>query len=245
MRVALLLLFASFSCLFAQETDLQKQVDALKKDVETLKTQQVAIIQYLNELRGMLKQQQSQNAVVDIKSSPFTGSKNAKVALVEFTDYWCGFCARFAKQTQAEIMKKYVETGKIRYYLKDFAAQRGTRVAEAARCAGDQDKYWPMHDQLFANYGKYGDDELVTYAKNAGADPSLFQKCVESGRHTNDVRQDMDAGQKAGVDGTPTFVIGVIDPADPGNLKASRTIVGAQSLDAFQAALDGVLADAK
>lgn len=228
---------------------LQTQIDSLRNEVQSLKQQQSTILQQLGAIQQMLARQQAPqppaNPVIDLKGSPMRGSGNAKVAIVEYTDYWCGFCARFATQTMPEILKSYIETGKVRYYLKDFAAQRGPHVAQAAWCAADQNKYWQMHDTLFAHYGKYDDKELVSYAAQVGADPTLFQKCVASGSHAADVQKGMDSGSQIGIDGTPTFLIGAIDPAAPDQMKTVVRVVGAQPLDAFKAALDSVLAQAE
>ena len=225
---------------------LKEQVDALKAEVETLKKQQGAIIQQLVEVQRMAARQQGPaNAVVDLKGAAEIGSKTARFAIVEYTDYWCGFCARYAKNTLPDLMKEYVATGKIRYYVKDFAAQRGPKISEAAHCAGEQGKYWPLHDKLFANYGKYSDVEVAGYAQESGADPTLFQKCVEGDRYSKVVRDSMEQGVAAGIDGTPTFMIGVIDPAEPTKLKSLKTVVGAQSLDQFRAAIDSVIDTAK
>jgi protein-disulfide isomerase len=225
---------------------LKEQVEALKAEVETLKKQQGAIIQQLGEVQRMAARQQGPaNPVVDLKGAAETGSKTAKFAVVEFTDYWCGFCARYAKTTLPDLMKEYVATGKIRYYVKDFAAQRGPKISEAAHCAGEQGKYWPLHDKLFANYGKYSDTEVVGYAQESGADPTLFQKCVEADRYSKVVRDSMEQGVAAGIEGTPTFMIGIIDPADPARLKSVKTVVGAQSLEQFRGAIDSVIDSAK
>jgi protein-disulfide isomerase len=129
--------------------------------------------------------------------------------------------------------------------LKDFAAQRGPKVAEAARCAGDQNKYWQMHDTLFANFGKYDEKQLASYVEKIGADPTLFQKCVSSGNHATEVQKGIESGSQAGVDGTPTFIIGLIDPEHPEQVKTVQRIVGAQPLDSFASAIDQVLAQPK
>jgi protein-disulfide isomerase len=198
---------AAFSILFAlpafsqNEADykaLKGQVDALKTDVDSLKKQQDAIIQQLMQMQRTLSQQKAAS-IIDLKGAPERGSKDAKVAVVEFTDFWCGFCARFAQ----------------------------------------------LHDKLFQNYGKYSDSEMAEYVQQAGADPTIFQKCAESDRYAKLVRDSMEQGSAAGVDGTPTFMLGVIDPADPTKLKAVRTVVGAQSLDQFRAAIDAVIESSK
>ncbi len=86
---------------------------------------------------------------------PVQGDPNAKVTIVEFSDYQCPFCGAFYTQTEGQIKKDYIDTGKVKFYYRDFpltqihpGAEKG---AEAARCAGDQGKYWQMHDIVFGN----------------------------------------------------------------------------------------------
>lgn len=92
---------------------------------------------------------------VGVGNLPALGSNNAKVTMVEFSDYQCPFCERHFTQTEPQLKKEYVDTGKVKFYYRDFplsqihpGAQKG---AEAARCAGDQGKYWEYHDSLFKN----------------------------------------------------------------------------------------------
>ena len=86
---------------------------------------------------------------------PIMGNQNAKVTIIEFSDYQCPFCARHFTQTESQIKKEYVDTGKVKVYYRDFplsAIHPGAqKAAEAARCAGDQNKYWEYHDLVFQN----------------------------------------------------------------------------------------------
>lgn len=92
---------------------------------------------------------------VSVGDLPFVGNTNAKVTIVEFSDYQCPFCERFYTQTEGQLKKEYINSGKAKFYYRDFpltqihpGAQKG---AEAARCAGDQGKYWQYHDLIFEN----------------------------------------------------------------------------------------------
>jgi protein-disulfide isomerase len=225
---------------------LKAEIESLKSEIDQLKKNQAAMLQQLGAIRDYLvRQNKPQNPEVDLKGAPMLGSPNAKFAIVEFTDYWCGFCSRFAKNTYPDIVKKYVDAGKVRYYVKDFPAQRGPKVAEAAHCAAEQNKYFAMHDKLFANYGKYGDAELARYAQEIGADTAALTSCLASGKYEKQVQAGMEQGSTAGVEGTPTFLIGTVDPADPEKFKTVKTIVGAQPLESFESAIDGVIAGTK
>src|SRR5690606_19222030 len=94
------------------------------------------------------------------KDDPTLGSQQAKVAIVEFTDYQCPYCAQYHSETFENLKKEYIDTGKVQYVLRDFpldfhAYAKGAAIA--ANCAGEQDAYWQMNHQLFSNQSELGD----------------------------------------------------------------------------------------
>lgn len=97
----------------------------------------------------------TQRVTVDTGDLPVLGNPSAKVTMVEFSDYQCPFCGRFYTQTEGQIKKEYVDSGKIKFYYRDFPLSQihpgAQKSAEAARCAGDQNKYWEYHDLVFQN----------------------------------------------------------------------------------------------
>lgn len=106
------------------------------------------------ELNGTTPSTQTRKTV-DTGDLPVQGDPNAKVTIVEFSDYQCPFCGAFYTQTEGQIKKDYIDTGKVKFYYRDYpltqihpGAEKG---AEAVRCAGDQGKYWQMHDLVFSN----------------------------------------------------------------------------------------------
>jgi protein-disulfide isomerase len=98
---------------------------------------------------------QALDAVVAIGDAPVKGNPNAKLTLIEFSDYQCPFCRRHAENTLPSLDKEYIATGKVRYVFHDFPLEaihpQAFKAAEAAHCAGEQQKYWEMHGRLFAN----------------------------------------------------------------------------------------------
>jgi protein-disulfide isomerase len=142
-----------------------------------------------------------------------------------------------------QIEKEYIQTGKVRYVQRDFPIESihkdAFKAAEAARCAGDQGKYWEMHDRLFANQQALGLKDLPQHAEALGLDASRFQQCVESGKYASAVRKDLADGQAAGVTGTPTFFLGLSDP-NSSTVKVLRTLIGAQSYGTFKEAIDSL-----
>ena len=151
-------------------------------------------------------------------NAPMLGNPDAPVAIVEFADYQCPFCGRFYQGAAKDIIEKYVKTGKARLYYRDFAflGDESNWAAQAARCAGDQGKYWEYHDYLFShqngeNEGAFTKDHLKSFAREVGLNSGEFTTCLDSGKHAQDVISDTEMGRKFGVTGTPTsFVNGKI-----------------------------------
>jgi len=140
-----------------------------------------------------------------------------------------------------------VKAGKLRYIVRDFPLEaihpQAFKASEGARCAGDQGKYWEMHILLFSNQQALGAADLPKHAGTLGLDLGKFQDCLDKGTHAVEVRRDLADGQKAGVRGTPTFFLGVIE--DDSKIRVVQVITGAQPLAAFKAAIDAALAQVK
>jgi protein-disulfide isomerase len=185
------------------------------------------------------------SAVVPLSGGAALGSQDAKVTVVEFVDYQCPYCQRNFQDTLPRILKEYVETGKVRYVALDFPLvtihANALNAAVAARCSGEQGKYWEMHDTLFSNQNALDAERLPVYAKQLGLDGATFQTCLNNVATADRVRADMDTGQRIGITGTPAVLLGLSDPNDPSLVNTTRKIVGAQPYTAFKAAIDSLL----
>lgn len=161
------------------------------------------------------------------------GDPKAPVTIVEFSDYECPFCGRFYQQTFLQINEKYIKTGKVKFVYRDFPLSFHTqaqKAAEAAECAGEQGKYYEMHDLLFTKGVQEGVTGFKQYAKEIGLDTTKFNSCLDSGQMASEVKKDMADGAAAGIQGTPGFFVnGVV-------------ISGAQPFEAFQQVIDAALA---
>ena len=145
-----------------------------------------------------------------------------------------------------QIEKEYVETGKMKHVFMDFPlAMHGNamKASEAGLCAGDQGKFWEMHDKLFANQQALKQEDLVKHAEALGLDLAKFKKCLDSGKHVEDIKNKMTEGQKAGISGTPAFLLGYIEP--DGSVRATKKVVGAQPYASFNAVIDELLSAKK
>ena len=232
---------------FTQSTE---ELKALRKDLEEIKKGQSDIQKELQEIKTLLRGRapapppEPQNVVLEIKGDPFKGQPDAKLTLVEFSDYQCPFCVRHSRDTLPQLEREYIATGKVKYVFRNFPIESihplAFKAHEAANCAGEQGKYWEMHDRLFANQNALGLKDLPNHAKALVLDAPKFQQCLDSGKHAAKIRKDLADGQKAGVQGTPSFFLALTEPND-GMVKAVRIIRGAQPYAAFKDAIESLL----
>nr|NIO07435.1 thioredoxin domain-containing protein [Deltaproteobacteria bacterium] len=118
--------------------------------------------------------------------------------------------------------------------------KQALKAHEAANCAGDQGKYWEMHDQLFANQRKLRRKDLPEYAKAIGLNVAAFESCLDSDKHAGEIRKDVETAAEVGIRGTPTFLLGYTQ-SDPSKVQAVRMIRGAQPYSQFRKAFDELL----
>jgi protein-disulfide isomerase len=169
-----------------------------------------------------------------------TGRADAPVTLVEFADYQCPYCKKFHTGAYAELKKNYIDTGKLRFVSRDLPLEFhpfALRAAEAARCAGDQNKYWELRDALYSNAAPPNEDVIKKAVETLSLDAKSFQACLDSGKYKADVQKDASEAAKLQISGTPTFVLA---KSTKDKLDGVR-LVGAQPFSAFQAAIEGLL----
>ncbi len=178
----------------------------------------------------------------DADDDDVMGEDSATVTLIEFTDYQCPFCGRHFTDTFSKIKKDYVDTGKVKYVIRDFPLSfhpNAHKAAEASECADEQDKFWEMHDKLFTNQATWSGlaDAIPTfkqYAADLKLNASAFATCLDSGAMIAEIDDDQAAGSAAGINGTPGFWI----ISDDGQ---SKSISGAYPYETFKAAFDEML----
>jgi protein-disulfide isomerase len=148
------------------------------------------------------------------QSAPFLGHAEAPITVVIFADYQCPFCGLFHTETFPDIKREYIDTGKVKFYYLDFAflGEESHAAAEAAKCAGDQGKYWEYHDTLYANQsgeneGAFNSDTLKKFATSLGLKQDDFNSCFDSGKYKNEVDSETQLGTSAQVNATPTVFI--------------------------------------
>jgi len=175
-------------------------------------------------------------AAFTVRDANRQGNAGAKVTIVEFSDFQCPYCGRFHSSVEADLIKQFVDTGQATFVYKHIAilGRESTWAAQAAECAADQGKFWQFHDLLFdkqsgENEGAFTKDKLLGFAQEMKLDMTKFEPCLNQDQTADRVQADSQEGQKAGVRGTPTFFIN------------GKPLVGAQPIEAFQAAIASAL----
>jgi protein-disulfide isomerase len=235
--------------------DLQKQMDAVKAQVAALQQQQQLILGTINQIKQMLASQAgaappaqpaqpTMPASINVAGMPVEGDSGAKVAIVEFTDFQCPVCGKFAAQIYPQLLADYIDTGKIRYIYEDFPLTsmhpHAAPAANAAHCAAEQGKFWQMHDSLYANQDALGQADFTNRAQTLGLNVDQFNACVASGKYDGTVQQSVAYGSSLGVNATPTMFIGTLR-AD-GMFVPDHMIRGLYPYEQYKTALDAEFA---
>jgi protein-disulfide isomerase len=218
-----------------------------------------AILQELRSIRQLLERQQAKPSagrdedqpakakIADLSGVPMLGSKSAPLTIVEFTDYQCPYCQRFHVTSFAELKKQYIDTGKARFFSKDMPLDfhsNAMGAAEAARCAGEQSKFWELRDTMGANPDKLDIDHIIGFAAGLKLDTIALRVCIESSKYKDPVQRDVLEAMKIGANGTPTFIVG----KSTGNGVDGDLVMGAMPYSIFDAKLkelSGIPSDAK
>lgn len=172
---------------------------------------------------------------------PVKGNKDAKVKIVEFADFRCPFCEKVFTDTEPQLFKDYVDSGKASFEFRHYAflGPASTVAANAAECANEQGKFWDYYEWLYKNQpsetdtSMYVTDKLAQAAGTLGMDTAQFTSCLDGKKYDKNVSDDLVLGQAVGVSGTPTFYINGVQ------------LVGAQPYASIKAVVDQELAKAK
>ena len=169
--------------------------------------------------------------------SPIIGNKSAPITIVEFGDFQCKFCGRFATQTEPALNTTYIQTGKVNLVFKHFVTHGpdSLNAALASQCGNDQGKFWNFYEKLYNNQGEEnsGWANIDNLKKFATSIPSLneqeFNTCLDSQKHKYLVENDTNFAFASGFQGTPTFIIEKKDGS------SQEMLLGAYPFPSFQA----------
>lgn len=228
----------------------------LKGEVNSLKEGQAAMQKDLADIKKLLEQgaraAPSKPAFkpteLSLGEAPFLGDADATVTLVEFSDYQCPFCRRHKDQVMPDLLKNFVDTGKLKYVMFEFPLAMHANAkdaAQAALCAGEQGQYWQMHDKMFENQRQLKVENLKAYGAELGLDSAAFDACLDNGKYAQRISDDITAGGRMGITGTPAFVVGLTDQKDSNKANVTEFINGAQSLEKFSQVIEDMLKQAE
>ena len=178
---------------------------------------------------------------VDPGTLPILGDADAKITMIEFSDFQCPFCKSFYDETFEQLKADYIDTGKVKFAFRHQPLSihpNAPKAGEASECANDQGKFWEYHDILFEQFDAWINEppetltiKLAGYASQLGLDENAFTLCVDSGKYTAKIEKDTQEGIAAGADATPTFFIN------------GQPLVGAMPYQTFKTILDQELAN--
>ena len=182
--------------------------------------------------------------VVSIDDDPMKGDPKAPVTIIEFSDYECPFCKRSYDNVFGKLDEEYISKGKVRVVFRDYPLpfhKKAVPAAIAANCAGEQGKYWEVHNFFFENPDKLNADSVLNSAAGAGLDKAKFEACINDKSKEAEITKDFKDGQKYGVRGTPSYFIGKTTDGD----EITGTFVrGAQPYSVFKEHIDEQLKEA-
>lgn len=175
------------------------------------------------------------------------GNPDAPIRIDEYSDFQCPYCANFYKNTEKELMNTYVSDGTVYFVYNtfgDFIGSESGAAAEAAYCAGDQGKFWEMHDVLFSNQngenqGGFSDRRLKAFAETIDLNMSKFNDCFAANKYKDRIEQDMKNGIADGIKATPSFVVSYTVNGEA----KKKVIEGAQSYSSFKQEIEAALAE--
>jgi protein-disulfide isomerase len=198
-----------------------------------------------NEKQSVPENTQSDSQVngPDSDDDPWIGNENAKVTVIEFSDYQCPFCRKYWTESYPQLKKEFIDTGKIKYVFRDFPLpfhKSAKFAAKAANCIREQkgnDAYFEFHNIIFAEQNKQGvntidfteKDVLSWVNQMSGINADEFTTCYNDPKQDAEIEADITAGTQAGVSGTPTFFIN------------GKMLVGSQPYSAIKAEIEKAL----
>jgi protein-disulfide isomerase len=202
----------------------------------------------INQIQVLAQQQQNNNIgnnslsvhTLIQQGVPLLGNISAPVTIIEFGDFQCPFCDRFAKETEPQINQTYIQTGKVNMLFVHFTIYGPDSVtaAMAAQCIDDQGKFWNLYNILYKNQGAVNSgwankDNLKKFASQIpGLDTQKFNSCLDSGKYVSLVQNDLAFAASLGLQGTPAFIIEKSDGSNP------EILPGAYPFPAFQALIN-------
>ncbi len=250
LRRALLLSLVALGC--PVQSAPPATLESLQQQVEELKVVQGQLVEEIQELKRLVQESNPIHPVAaipeapavisqNIRGEPFRGSSEARVAILEYSDFNCSFCNRFATNVYPHLERDFIRTGKVKYLFRDLPDKLDPDSlikAQAARCAGEQDRFWEAHDHFFTDPTPLLKNPGATeqFARALHLDVGKVQQCLQSGRYAGPIARVAADAKRFGLHGTPSFLIGRL--SENGEvIWATKIVHGADSYGDFRANL--------
>ena len=182
------------------------------------------------EVAAPAQSQSLKDILASLEKGPSLGSANAPVTIVEFSDFRCSFCKKFAADTLPKLKSSYFNKGSVSFVFRHFAilGKQSEQAALASECAAEQGKFWQYHDKLFAAQGvlAFSDAKLKAYAQELRLHEAKFNACLTAEKYRSKVERETVTAAYLGARGTPMFLVN------------EWLLVGAQPFDTFQRVID-------
>jgi protein-disulfide isomerase len=224
--------------------DIARQLQDIREQLRELRTEMGSLSGRLEKIEALIPSPvKPEKLTVNLAGAPTLGERNAKVGMVEFSDYQCPYCRRFHLETFPQLQKTYIDSGKLVFAVKNFPLDFHPLAMDAAvavSCARRQNikAFWDVQAELFSHQDRLGKgfyDELV---KRYGLDQKKFSNCMIENKQRDAIAQDLKYAQSLGVEGTPTFFIGRLEGD---RLVDAVRVVGAQPASVFARVLDSFI----
>lgn len=207
--------------IFLQMSEMRKEIQQLQQKVAGLEQK--------------LADQQPKLAPIALKGSEnmTLGKQNAAIAILEFSDYECPYCAKHYKNVLPKLRERYIDKGIVKYVMKDFPLEFHAHAKKASlstRCAGKQGQYWAMHNAIFDAHGQATEQLVDDTVRQLKLDDKAFKLCLDNPAQLADVEKDIALGARLGVNGTPAFLVGTVKDNQLVNFKRFD---GIQSIETF------------
>ncbi|MGI9895599.1 thioredoxin domain-containing protein [Vibrio natriegens] len=231
----------------SEDTDqLKSEIESLKQEISQLSESVGKIESEVKDMKELAFKPPKKEAPILPNQPNFTedgnlpvlGSAEAKIAIIEFSDFQCPYCKRFTDNAFKQIKENFIDTGKVQYVARDFPLNfhpQAMPAAIVATCSFKQDSYWPMRDMLYTNAKQLGDEFYQKAATDLSLDMQAFTDCLKDQSVADKVEGDLTLGKSLGVRGTPSFLIGRVEN---GELIEPQIVVGAQRYPAFESILN-------
>ncbi len=176
-----------------------------------------------------------------LPNTPTLGDAKAPILMVEFSDFTCGYCGKFFRETLPALKTEYLKPGKVRFAYRDYPRDEegwGLVAAHAARCAGEQGRFWDMHDRLFEQHARLGTGVILQLAKDLRLNADAFAACMDSEKHIPAIMADREMAGRLRFRGTPGFLL---VRTDGKHFTDAFTIPGAVPYDRFRTEIEKLL----